>query len=215
MQAGDPLHNVRLTYLPTTVPSVPPLDNSAKPLSSDEVFRRLEGKFEGAKFSLEKPAKGDPFAVVVPEQLKNVIRFLRDDSSLGFTNLNVIAAVDYLPKAAVLAAPPNPASASPAPPPSPAEPGRIEVVYVLFSYALKTQFTVKVKLPRDQPKVKSIADLYRAANWYERECYEIVGVVFEGHPHHERILLPGDWVGHPLRRDYIFPEEYNGMKVPL
>lgn len=70
---------------------------------------------------------------------------------------------------------------------------------------------VKVIMPRSEPRMPSVADLWPAADWHEREAFDLMGIVFEGHPDLRRILLPEDWVGHPLRKDYEFPREYHGI----
>jgi len=72
-------------------------------------------------------------------------------------------------------------------------------------------FCLKVSVPRDDPVVPTLAHEWRSANWGERETWDLVGIRFEGHPHHFRILLPEDWEGHPLRKDYEMPTEYHGV----
>ena len=75
---------------------------------------------------------------------------------------------------------------------------------------------MKAYLPREgTPSIATISDIYKAANWHERETYDMFGIQFTGHPDHRRILCPEDWVGHPLRKDYVAPDYYNGMPVPL
>jgi NADH-quinone oxidoreductase subunit C len=170
------------------------------PLTIDTVAQYLSsGVASGALISVESAHAGSPYLFIKPESVVEVSRFLRDDPRIQAINLSVVSAVDYLDKTED----------------GTEQEARIEVVYVVYSYAFKTQIMYKVKLDRNAPKLPSICSVYRSANWYERECYDMLGVHFEGHPHHERILLPPDWKGHPLRRDYEFPEEYNGMKVPL
>jgi NADH-quinone oxidoreductase subunit C len=88
---------------------------------------------------------------------------------------------------------------------------RIELVYHLWSYARRQERVVKIDLPRGEPTVPSVADVWRAANWYEREQYDLFGVGFAGHPDLRRILLPDDWPGHPMRKDYVEAPSYNGM----
>ncbi|MEI4801119.1 NADH-quinone oxidoreductase subunit C [Bacillus sp. FJAT-51639] len=78
----------------------------------------------------------------------------------------------------------------------------MEVYVHLFSYGKKQSVAVKVKLDRDEPRVPSIASLWSGADWPEREAYDLLGVMFEGHPNLKRILMPDDWIGHPLRKDY-------------
>ncbi len=78
----------------------------------------------------------------------------------------------------------------------------LEVVYDLSSLREPVKVHLRVKLSREAPVVPTVSDLWRAADWHERECYDLFGVRFDGHPDHRRILLPEDWVGYPLRKDY-------------
>ncbi len=88
---------------------------------------------------------------------------------------------------------------------------RIELVYHLWSYARREERAVKIDLPRAHAEVPSVADVWRAANWYEREQFDLFGVRFSGHPDLRRILMPEDWPGHPMRKDYVEAASYNGM----
>jgi NADH-quinone oxidoreductase subunit C len=124
---------------------------------------------------------------VAPERLPEVMRALRDEPSLRFDFLQNVTAIDW-PKTQVL-----------------------EVVYHLFSYAHRHEIVVKTRAPRDNPRVPSVAGLWKNAGWLEREQYDLLGVVFEGHPDLRRLLMPDDWVGHPMRKDYREAAEYRGM----
>lgn len=177
------------------------------PLSVEKVFSTLQSKFPRGVKEVKKPSQGDAAIVVEADHLVEVVKFLRDDQDHEFISLQIVSGTDYLPVEAKPAAGEKPAQE--------AVKGRIEIVYVLFSYSFRCQVVLKVICDRERPEVPSLCDLYRAANWYEREIYDVLGVYFKGHPNLKRILLPTDWVGHPLRKDYIFPQEYNGMKVPL
>jgi NADH-quinone oxidoreductase subunit C len=73
------------------------------------------------------------------------------------------------------------------------------------------EIAVRVRVPRDGGHLPSVADVWPAADWHEREVYDMLGVTFEGHPGLRRILCPDDWEGHPLRKDYEFPKEYHGI----
>jgi len=89
---------------------------------------------------------------------------------------------------------------------------RMEVVYHFARLAPDPDiFCLKVSVPRDNPEVPTLAHEWRSANWAERETWDLMGIRFKGHPHHYRILLPEDWEGHPLRKDYEFPTEYHGI----
>ena len=79
---------------------------------------------------------------------------------------------------------------------------RFEVNYHLFSTKHHNRLRLKVLLSEDEPNVKSVVSVWKTANWHERETYDLVGVIFDGHPDLRRILLPSDFDGHALRKDY-------------
>ena len=81
-------------------------------------------------------------------------------------------------------------------------PARYELVYQLRNLETREQIRVRTFIGGDQPKIDSVHDLFPPANWDERETYDMFGIVFNDHPDLTRILMPDDWVGHPLRRDY-------------
>jgi NADH-quinone oxidoreductase subunit C len=83
----------------------------------------------------------------------------------------------------------------------PQEP-RFEVVYHLHSLARNVRLRVKCKLPGDAPEIDSLTGVWRSANWYERETFDLFGIRFRNHPDLTRIVMPEDWEGHPLRKDY-------------
>ncbi len=83
-----------------------------------------------------------------------------------------------------------------------------------FDPQASAEITIKVQLKdRVKPQVDSVVSLYKAANFQERECFDLFGVEFLNHPDLRRILCPYDWQGHPLRKDYVAPKFYNGMEV--
>lgn len=174
-------------------------------MTSAEIISALEQKL-GDKIKSKKLEAIDPFVIVEPRDLLEVGRVLRDDPSLRFEMLNCISGVDYLE--------PDPKKAAKAG----FEP-HLEVVYHLQSFTHRHRFVVKVVLPRwkdnkpgELPEVPSVTSLWGAADWHEREVYDLSGVWFTGHPDLRRILLSEDWVGHPLRKDYEFPLEYHGIR---
>jgi NADH-quinone oxidoreductase subunit C len=122
-------------------------------------------------------------------RLVEVMRVLRDEPGLGFDCLSTLAGVDWPARQA------------------------IEIVYVLRSYRLGHWFAVRVETPRDDPRVPSLTDVWPAADWHEREVYDLLGVRFDGHPDLRRLLMPEDWPGHPLRKDFVEPEEYHGIRT--
>lgn len=174
-------------------------------MSGQAFVDQLKKKF-GDKIADANLENIDPWIEVAPQGIVEVCTYLRDEPSLAFDYLNSITAVDYVhtdPKKAAKAK---------------WEP-HLEVVYHLFSMQHKHSLVLKVMLPRwvndvagQIPEVPSIASIYRTADWHERECYDLCGVRFTGHPNLKRILCPEDWVGHPLRKDYEMPLEYHGIR---
>ncbi len=132
---------------------------------------------------------GDPYLVVKPERLHDVVKWMKEDPGMWFEVLQCLSGVDY---------------------------GKdLGSVYHLDSWTNKVTVTLRVELPREKPEVASITDLYGAADWHEREAFDLLGIVYTGHPKLVRILCAEDWVGHPLRKDYVFPKEYHGIKNDL
>ena len=131
----------------------------------------------------------DPFIRVEPAAILAVCQFLRDEPDLRFDALSNETGVDYKAK------------------------GVIEVVYHLYSYPHRHAIVLKVDAPRDNPVVPSIETVWKAANWLEREIYDLLGVTFEGHSDLRRLLMPEDWIGYPLRKDFVEPEEYHGIST--
>jgi NADH-quinone oxidoreductase subunit C len=130
--------------------------------------------------------KRDPWIVVKRDRLLALCKTLRDDPKLNYDHLSLVSAVDY-------------------------PPATIEVVYHLDSLALNHPLVLKVKLPREDAKLPSLVTVWATADWHERESYDLMGIDFTGHPNLVRILCAEDWVGHPLRKDYPWPEEYHGI----
>ena len=90
---------------------------------------------------------------------------------------------------------------------------RIVMIYHLFSTKHRQKLAVKTELPREELRVETAEEVWKAANWYEREIFDLFGVEFVGHSDLVRIMLPPDWEGHPLLKDYVPAPEYHGMKI--
>ncbi len=154
-------------------------------LSSD-----INAKVSSANAKVVKPEEdgaGDSSILIEASSIKEVAQALLDS---GVNVLQVISGVDY--------------------------PDYLEVNYMFakFDLANPGQFTLKLRVPdKANPSVESITSLYPAANWQERECYDMIGVTFNNHPDHRRILCPDDWEGFPLRKDYKVQDYYRGMVV--
>lgn len=138
----------------------------------------------------------DPFVVVDAAGLVGALTFLRDDAECAMEMLHNVTAVQ--------------------------REAAFEVVYHLCSYSRHHSLTVKVieAQPEDNPKdwaptVPSAAGVYPSADWHEREQWDLFGVRFEGHPDHRRIILPEEWIGHPLRKDYVYPTAFGEIPLEL
>ena len=94
------------------------------------------------------------------------------------------------------------------------EPG-YELIYHVRSVKNRALVAFKVKLPIGDPTVESVSSIWAAADWHERETYDLVGITFKGHPDLRRILLPDDWEGHPLRKDYAYPKAYRDINLEV
>ena len=116
---------------------------------------------------------------VARENIREACALLRDDAECAFNFLSDITCVDWYP----------------------AEP-RFEVVYHLLSIPRHARLRLKVRLGGDDPSLESITSVWPSANFFEREVYDLFGVRFSGHPNLRRIMMPEDWDGHPLRKDY-------------
>jgi NADH-quinone oxidoreductase subunit C len=98
------------------------------------------------------------------------------------------------------------------------EKGTMEVVYNLYSIPYENSLMLKVVFPRNQeneplPQVPTVSHIWKTADWHEREAFDLLGITFTNHPDLRRILLPEDWVGYPLRKDYEAQEYYHGIQV--
>jgi NADH-quinone oxidoreductase subunit C len=122
---------------------------------------------------------GDETVVIKREALREVVKFLRDDPDLAMNLLADLTCVDYL-----------------------GEDVRFEVVYHFYSIGKKHRLRVKARVPENDCTIDTVCDLWKTANWYEREVWDFYGVRFLGHPDLRRILLYEEFVGHPLRKDY-------------
>ncbi len=129
---------------------------------------------EGVKFDREEMT-----IYVTREAIREACALLRDDTTCPFNYLSDITCVDWLPS----------------------EP-RFEVIYHLFSIPNKERVRLKVKLNGDAPALDSVTSVWPSANYAEREVFDLFGIRFNGHPYLRRLLMPEDWEGHPLRKDY-------------
>jgi NADH/F420H2 dehydrogenase subunit C len=165
-------------------------------MNPQDVKAKLEGQFPGIEIKIVNNA-----LLLKPEELLRVAKFLKESDEFKMNYLSCITAVDYLES--------------------------LESVYNLYSVDKRTgPIFLKVRVPRNNPKIPSLFDLYRGAEYQEREAYDMMGIIYEGHPDLRRIFMWEGFEGHPLRKDYM-PEdedvlewqdvewlERHGVKVP-
>ncbi len=146
-----------------------------------------------------------PWIQVRVEDLRAACRLLRDHDELRMDCCHLISGVDW---------------------PEAGEGGEIEVVYHLCSFQILPDdayrkraekndpwVALKVRVPREKPEVPTVLDIWTGADWHERETWDLVGVRFTGRRELRRILLPDDWPGHPLRKDWEYPASYHGVPI--
>jgi NADH-quinone oxidoreductase subunit C len=146
--------------------------------TNSAVLAKLVGEFGGEVLSTHSDF-GDDTAVVRRESIVRICTFLRDDPELLFDFAMDLTGVDYL-----------------------GEEPRFEVVYHLYSLAKKHRVRLKARVPENDPVIDSVASVWPGLDWYEREAYDMYGIVFRGHSNLKRILMYEGFVGHPLRKDY-------------
>jgi NADH-quinone oxidoreductase subunit C len=171
----------------------------------EEVFALLKSKFPEAVFNLIAAQPVDPYMEVSPLEVDKISLFLRDTEGLLFDSLIVLSGVDDA----------NGETKKDEDGGITITGGTLSVYYHLESTSLKHRIVLKASTPREKPEAASVSDVWRSADWHEREAYDMLGIIFLNHPDLRRILMPYDWeAGYPLRKDYRNPEFYNGMKVP-
>lgn len=163
-------------------------------MTPEEIAEILEKKFPGSL--VDRALNTDhPSLVVAADKWREIALFLRDEPAFRMNFCRCVSGVD------------RPADEI------------IEVIYDLMSVVPAGRgewkddnvVAVKIRVARDGGRLPSVAGVWPAAEWHEREVYDMFGVTFDGHPDLRRILCPDDWVGYPLRKDYEYPLEYHGI----
>ena len=157
----------------------------------ENVAALLNQQVSGCQARAERREVGDSSLWIESAHVRPVCSTLKNSPEYDMTTLQVITGCDYE--------------------------DRIEVSYLLASFTKNSEIMLKTKLPKltptTVPKIESVCGVWKSANFLERECFDMLGVEFSGHPDLRRILCPDDWTGYPLRKDYRVQKEYNGMVV--
>ncbi|HKI78560.1 MAG TPA: NADH-quinone oxidoreductase subunit C [Ignavibacteriaceae bacterium] len=173
--------------------------------STEEIFNLLKDKFGDAVIELKVDQPVESYIVINPLEIDKVCKFLFDNEELKFDNLMNLSGVDDDNEKKEKDENGNEKII-----------GRtLSVYYHLESTSLRHKLTLKVSTLIENPEVCSVYEIWKCADWHEREAYDLIGIKFLNHPDLRRILMPYDWeAGYPLRKDYKNPEFYQGMKVP-
>ncbi|MFQ6043629.1 MAG: NADH-quinone oxidoreductase subunit C [Candidatus Poribacteria bacterium] len=151
-----------------------------------DIYSKLNAEFGEAILAFEEIFI-EPFIKVAPASIAAVSKYLAEEPDLKFDSLMCLSGAD--------------------------SGETLTVVYHLHSTEHRHKIVLKVEVPKDNPHVPTVEGIWRTANWHEREAYDLFGVIFDNHSDLRRILLPDDWQGHPLRKDYQPPEFYHGMPI--
>jgi len=157
------------------------------PFRIEDITARLSQHL-GTSLSLE-PNSPAPLIIVPPEHLLSVARRLKEDPDLAFVCLNCVTGIERA--------------------------GSLEIVINLYSMKLKLMLALKVKADSENPEIPSVTGIWEAANWHEREVFDMYGIRFTGHPDHRRILCADDWEGYPLRKNYQPPLFFHDIPVTV
>jgi NADH-quinone oxidoreductase subunit C len=164
-------------------------------MNFEEIKTLLINKF-GPEIILAEETTGlQPALLIQPDKIAEVCLELRDNTNTYFDFLSCLSGVDYG-----------------------LDENKFGVVYHLASIPYKNQLVLKVIKEHDRqtkalPSFPSVSEVWKTAEWHEREAFDLLGIIFENHPDLRRILLPDDWEGYPLRKDYKTAEYYKGIKI--
>ena len=154
-------------------------------MTSEEIVEKVKASLPEAIQDTALP-QGDAVIFVAPEKLQEVAGFLKDDSSLKFDYLTDVCGVDYLNEER--------------------EP-RFEAVYLLYSIDHQHSIRVRVGIEEENPSVPTVSEIWKGALYPEQELFDMFGIHIEGHPKNERLIMPKEWSGYPLRKDYPLTTE--------
>ncbi|MEA3287851.1 MAG: NADH-quinone oxidoreductase subunit C [Candidatus Marinimicrobia bacterium] len=158
-------------------------------MTEQEIYTELVAKFGDKIIEFVEEETLNPTVIVRSNDVASVCRYLKGTESLQFDSLMNLAGHD------------------------PDGESDLSVVYHLHSTELDHYITLKVFTDRSDASVESVANIFRTADWHEREAWDLYGIKFKGHPDLKRILLEEDWEGHPLKKDYVAAEFYRGMRI--
>lgn len=144
-------------------------------MTAEEILQQVQSRFR-EEIRTAEVRRGEASITIRADRNFDVCRFIKEE--LGYDYLNCLSGVDW-----------------------PAD-SELEVAYAISSLRRPGKILLRARVPRSEPVLRSVVSLWGTANWHEREAFDLFGIRFENHPDLRRILLPEDWIGHPLRKDY-------------
>jgi NADH-quinone oxidoreductase subunit C len=150
-----------------------------KGMEPAQIAERIKEKFPSEVVEVTDFA-GQVSVILKRGRIVDICRYLHDEEDLLLAHLKDLCGVDYKGKKEV----------------------RFEVVYNLYSIKHRHMIRLRAQVPEEDPKINSVTSIWSGADWHERECFDMFGIIFKGHYDLRRILMPEDWEGHPLRKDY-------------
>lgn len=171
----------------------------------EEIFEILKSRFDKSELIFNADIPVEPIIIIPAFEIDKVCSFLSATEELLFDSLINLSGVDDY----------NGDKVDEGNGKVSMKGGTISIYYHIESIKLRHKLLLKVMTDRDKPEVVSVTEVWKCADWHEREAYDMFGIKFINHPDLRRILMPYDWeAGYPLRKDYENPEFYQGMKVP-
>lgn len=157
---------------------------------SENILAALKAHLGEAKIVSHDFDVRQPWIEIESDSIQAACQFLKDDARFFFDYLECLSGIDLGPEA-----------------------DKIGVVYHIMSITRNLRIVLKCFCAREAANLPTVATVWKTAEWHEREAWDLFGIKFEGHPDMRRILMPEDWDGHPLRKDYVNPEYYHDIKT--
>jgi len=155
-------------------------------MTISEIIEYLQASFPDAGLNLDE-TEPEPLVLIPREHLQEVTLFIRDDEKLCFESLMCLSGIEMGDE--------------------------LHTVYNLYSNKHNHKVSLRCKVSKEDPVMPTVTFVWRTAEWHERESFDLIGITYDGHPDPRRILLPDDWEGHPLRKDYVPQKQWHD--IPL
>ena len=160
-------------------------------MNPEEIYNILSNKFGESVIGYDSELAGDPTIQIAPTAIAEVCQYLAETDTLKFDSLMCLSGVDMGVKEE-----------------------NLSIVYHLYGMQHRHSVVLKTSVPKTDAHLPTVSHIWKTADWHEREAYDLYGILFEEHTDLRRILMPDDWEGYPLRKDYQEPDFYRGMRVP-